>query len=202
MFVQIIQGRVSDEAEAKARLDQWVQELAPGATGWLGSTAGVTDEGELIIAARFESEQAARRNSDRAEQDAWWTQSAKLFRDEPRFKDSRDVVVDLIGDPNDAGFVQVIQGRSNNPERARELWAQDSEAWAKLRPDIIGNVEVDHDDGEYTLVLYFTTEAAAREGERKELPAALQAQMAEMQSLEAGEQRFLDLRRPWIHSAS
>jgi hypothetical protein len=48
MFVQVIQGQVSDAGQARAALDRWVQELAPGATGWLGSTAGVTEDGRFI----------------------------------------------------------------------------------------------------------------------------------------------------------
>ena len=40
----MIQGRVSDAGGAKAALERWVNDLAPGATGWLGSTAGVTED--------------------------------------------------------------------------------------------------------------------------------------------------------------
>jgi hypothetical protein len=65
MFVQVIQGQVSDAARVRAQLDQWVEQVAPGAVGWLGSTSGVTDDGTLIALARFESAEAARRNSDR-----------------------------------------------------------------------------------------------------------------------------------------
>ncbi len=65
MFVQVFQGPVSDPAKVKETLDRWVAELAPGADGWLGSTAGVTDDGTFVGLARFDSEEAARRNSDR-----------------------------------------------------------------------------------------------------------------------------------------
>ena len=65
MFVQVIQGKVSDAAAVRARMDTWMKELAAGADGWLGSTAGVTDDGDFVALARFESEEAARRNSDR-----------------------------------------------------------------------------------------------------------------------------------------
>ncbi|MGE5763508.1 MAG: hypothetical protein ACM3ZF_06425, partial [Mycobacterium leprae] len=63
----------------RAAFERWVEELAPGAAGWLGSTAGVTDDGRFIGLARFESEQAARRNSDRPEQGRWWAETSKLF---------------------------------------------------------------------------------------------------------------------------
>jgi hypothetical protein len=69
VFVQVIQGQVADAAKVRAAMDRWGQELAPGARGWLGSTAGVTEDGRFIALARFESEEAARRNSGRPEQD-------------------------------------------------------------------------------------------------------------------------------------
>jgi hypothetical protein len=200
MFVQVIQGQVSDAEQVRAAFDRWAQQLAPGASGWLGSTAGVTDDGRFIGLARFESEEAARRNSDRPEQDQWWAETSKLFTGEVTFRDSRDVVVDVNGDPDDAGFVQVIQGRSSDPARARELMGQDSSEWAAFRPDIIGSVVAEHDDGAYTMALYFTSEEAAREGERKEPPPELRAQMEEMDALSVGVPEFFDLKQPWLYS--
>jgi hypothetical protein len=200
MFVQVIQGQVSDAGQARAALDRWVQELAPGATGWLGSTAGVTEDGRFIALARFESEEAARRNSDRPEQDQWWGETAKLFTGEATFRDSSDVTVDVIGEPDNAGFVQVIQGRGSDPDRARELMGQDSSEWAAFRPDIIGSVGMGHDGGAYTMALYFTSEEAAREGERKEPPPELKAQMEEMGKLNVGVPEFFDLKQPWLYS--
>ena len=69
MFVQVIRGQVTDREQVHAALDRWSQQLAAGAPGWLGSTAGVTGDGRFIALARFESEEAARRNSARPEQD-------------------------------------------------------------------------------------------------------------------------------------
>jgi hypothetical protein len=200
VFVQVIQGQVTDAGKVRAALDRWAQELAPGATGWLGSTAGVTEDGRFIALARFESEEAARRNSARPEQDQWWTETAKLLTGQASFKDSSDVTVDLTGDPDDAGFVQVIQGRGSDPERARELMGQDSSAWAAFRPDIIGSVGVGHEGGAYTVAMYFTSEAAAREGERKEPPPELKALMEEMDALNVGEPEFFDLKQPWLYA--
>ncbi len=200
MFVQVIKGQVSDAGKLKAALDTWAQDVAPGAIGWLGSTGGVTEDGTFIALARFEDEDAARRNSDRPEQDAWWAETSKTLGGEPTFQDSSDVMVDVIGDPDKAGFVQIMQGRSSNPDRARELMGQDSDEWAAFRPEIIGSVGVGHDDGSYTMALYFTSEEAAREGERKEVPAALKATMEEMDELTVGDTDFFDIRDPWLHS--
>jgi hypothetical protein len=200
MFVQVIQGRTSQPDALRAAGERWMQELAPGATGWLGSTEGVTEDGRAIAVERFESEEAARRNSQRPEQDRWWRETEKLYDGEATFRDSTDVTLDLHGDPNQADFVQIIQGRGTDPERARELMTADSVKWAEFRPDIIGSVSIGHDDGEYTMVLYFTSEAEAREGERKEIPPALQANMDEMNKLNVGEPEFFDLKQPILRS--
>jgi hypothetical protein len=199
MFVQVIRGRVSDAAQVRDALDLWSEQLAVGAEGWLGSTAGVTGDGQFVTLARFDSEQAARRNSDRPEQHQWWMETAKLFTGEVTFADSSDVTADVRGDPDAAGFVQVMQGRGRDPDRARELMAQNPEEWAAFRPEVLGRVAVGHGGG-YTVAVYFITEEAAREGERKELPPRLRAQMEEMNKLSVGEPEFLDLRQPWLYS--
>jgi hypothetical protein len=200
VFVQVIQGQVADAGKLRAALDRWIQELAPESIGWLGTTAGVTEDGRFIELARFESEEAARANSDRPEQDRWWAETSQLFSGEPTFKDSSDVTVDVTGDPDTAGLVQVIQGRGSDPDRARELMGQDSSEWAAFRPEILGSVAVGHEGGAYTMAVYFTSEAAAREGERKEAPPELQAQMDEMAALSVGEPEFFDLKQPWLYS--
>jgi hypothetical protein len=200
MFVQVIRGQVSDPEQVHSALDQWAEQLAPGAVGWLGSTAGVTDDGRFVALARFESEEAARRNSDRPEQTQWWMEMSKLFTGDVTFRDSSDIVTDVNGDPDTAGFVQVMQGRGNDPERAKELMAQNPDEWAAFRPDVIGSLAVGHEGGAYTMAMYFTSEQAAREGERKEPPPHLKAQMEEMDKLSVGEPEFFDVRHPWLYS--
>ena len=200
MFVQVIQGQVSDPAKARAALDSWVDELSGGADGWLGTTAGVTDDGTFLALARFESEEAAQRNSDRPEQGSWWAETEQIFTGEATFSDSRNVVVDVSGNPEDAGFVQIMQGKGSDPERARELMNQDSDEMAAFRPDIIGSVVAEHDDGAFTMAIYFTSEEAAREGEAKEPPPNIKAQMDEMNALMSGPPEFYDLKQPWFYS--
>jgi hypothetical protein len=198
MFVQVFQGPVSDRARARALMDQWVEEHAPAAEGWLGSTTGVTEDGMLVALARFDSEEAAQRNSNRPEQGEWWSQVETLFTSEPEFRNSTAVDVDTYGDPARAGFVQVMQGRTSDPERSRELMAGDPIDWQTFRPDILGSVLAHHADGEWTMALYFTSEAEAREGEKKEPPPELEAMMEEMDALSVGEPRFYDLKDPWM----
>lgn len=200
MFVQVFQGPVSDAGQAKAHMETWMRELAPGAEGWLGSTAGVTDDGTFVGLARFEDEAAAMRNSDRPEQGAWWEGMAKLFTAEPEFRNATDVEVETAGDPGSAGFVQVMQGRTSDPARARELMGSDPTDWQTLRPDILGTLSCYHDDGQWTMAIYFRSEAEAREGERKEMPPESKAMMDELDSLSVEGPRFYDLKDPWLHA--
>jgi hypothetical protein len=181
-------------------MDKWVAEFAPGAAGWLGSTTGVTDDGTFISLARFESREAAQQNSGRPEQGAWWDETAALFSGKPEFHDSTEVEVDTPGDPGRAGFVQVMQGRSSDPDRARELMASDPTDWSEFRPDILGTVSVAHDEGAWTMAIYFTSEEEARKGEQKEPSPEMQKVMEEMDSLTIGEPVFLDLKDPWLHA--
>jgi hypothetical protein len=72
--------------------------------------------------------------------------------------------------------------------------------WASLRPDILGTLMIGHDDGAWTMAIYFTNEEEAREGERKEMPPEVQEQMAQMDAISAGPPEFLDLRDPILSS--
>jgi hypothetical protein len=111
------------------------------------------------------------------------------------------VTVDLVGNPDEAGFVQVMQGRGTDPQRARELMAQNAPEWAEFRPEVLGSVMVGHGGGAYTMVMYFTSEEEARAGERKEPPPLLRAQTAQMNKLSVGEPEFFDLKQPWLLAA-
>ena len=199
MFVQLIQGRTSDAEAVRTALDRWMEECRPGAIGWLGSTIGVADDGRFVAVARFESAEAAARNSDRPEQSRWWEQTERLFDGDVTFAESEDVDVDLAGDPDRAGFVQVMQGRVTDRQRARELVARfSSEDMAEVRPDILGSVMITFEPDRWAQVIYFTSEAEAREGERREMPPEMQAVMDELMALSPEPPDFIDLRRPLL----
>jgi hypothetical protein len=201
MFAQVIQGRTSDAQALRSAVDRWTRELAPGSVGWLGSTGGVTDDGRFVVVARFESADAAGRNAARPEQTAWWEETQQTFDGDVTFHDSEDVTVDLTGDPDRAGFVQVMQGRVTDPRRAKELMARiPAEAMATYRPDVLGSVMINQDDGAWTQVIYFTSEAEARAGESKEQPPEMQAVLEELMTISTGEPDYLDLREPVLQS--
>jgi hypothetical protein len=200
MFVQVIKGKVSDASAVRAALEKWANELASGATGWLGSTTGVTDDGTLIAAARFDTVENARRNSDRPEQGDWWAETERLFDGEVTFDDSSEVDDYVAGDPNTAGFVQVMQGQVSDLARARALMQQRPDSFRQLRPDILAILNLAHQDGRWTSVAYFTSEAEARQRESQERPPEFAEMMKEMASLSVGETRYYDLRQVWFHS--
>jgi hypothetical protein len=184
----------------QAAWNRWLDETAPGAIGWLGTTAGVTDDGKFVGLARFESEDAARRNSERPEQDQWWRETAKLFTGEVTFHDCPEVVQMGPGGADDAGFVQVIEGRVRDMDRWRQLGERWDSTGTDFRPDVIGGVLAMHGDGGYTNAVYFTSEAAAREGEQKEMPEDMKAMWEEEMALHEGELTYYDLREPWLAS--
>jgi hypothetical protein len=200
MFVQVIRGKVSDAARVRAALDRWVKDLASGATGWLGSTTGVTDDGTLIAVARFDTVENARRNSDRPEQGQWWAETEQLFDGEVTFDDSAEVDDYVVGDPDTAGFVQVMQGRVSDLARARALMQRRPDNFKQIRPDILATLNLAHQDGRWTSVAYFTSEAEARERESQERPPEFVEMMKEMASLSIGNTTYYDLRHVWFHS--
>ena len=200
MFVQTIRAKTSDPNAIRAAMERWMTDLAPGAAGWLGTTGGVTEDGQLFVMARFESEEAARANSNRPEQDAFWSDVAAKLDGEATFEDSTDVWVQASGNPDAAGFVQVILGRNADLARTNQLMVDHLPEMAEMRPDILGTVTVGHDGDRYTSAIYFTSEAEARVGEKKEPPPEAKEVMKEMMELEVGEPEFLDLKDPWLHS--
>lgn len=198
MFIQVIQGRTDQPRELRVAMERWVEALAPGAEGWLGLTGGVTEDGRFLVTARFASEEAARRNSDRADQDQWWAETSKLL-DDVAFHDCADVETLLGGGSDEAGFVQVMHGRVRDVDRLKELNAEAETMLREHRPDILGLTGAYADDGTCTEVVYFTSEARARENEAKEPPADVAARLEEMMSL-IGDLTYYDLKDPWLLS--
>jgi hypothetical protein len=197
MFVQAFEGRVADPGGLRRRLERWATELRPGAKGFLGSTAGVTDGGDAIVFARFETASDAAANSQRSEQGQWWAETEKCFDGEVQFTDSDDVDSFLAGGSDDAGFVQVMKGHGMDRDRVHALDEQLEAHAASFRPDLLGGIRMWTGPDSYIEVAYFTDEAEARQGESKEPPAELAAQMAEFEALMANVE-FIDIRDPWL----
>ena len=126
---------MKDEMHALA--DEWREQLAPGADGWLGGTYGFTDDGMFVGVVRFEDREKAMANSQRPEQSAWAERMAALFDGPVEFHDSDDVTLLFDGGSDDARFVQVIRGKVDDPSRLRAMMT-DTQMLHEMRPDILG----------------------------------------------------------------
>jgi len=202
MFMQIIQGHATDTAALKESFERWQRDLAPEATGWLGGTAGFTEDGTFFASACFESVEAARRNSERPEQHQWWMETAKYFSGEVSFQDCEQVEVfprGRTGFFGDAGFVQVMRGRLRDFDKVCALMHRMEDGMREWRPDLLGAVLAMHPgEDAYTQFTYFTSEREARENEAAEPTGSLKEVTEELMKLEVGEPAYFDLREHWV----
>ncbi len=196
MFVQFIEGPVDDAGTWRRQLERWQDQCADGAVGWLGTTAGVSAGGEGFIAARFESAEAARSNSERPAQSAWWSDTEAAFSGPVSFEDCEDVQLQRRGGSDAAGFVQVIRGTVNDIAAGRELFGEGMPDDA--RPDVLGGMVGIGGDGRYTMVVYFSSEQEARAGEQESGDDDFQERL---NALHDEPPRYLDLSEPWMWSA-
>ena len=195
MFIQIIQGTCTRQDELHALADRWREELGPTADGWLGGTYGFTDDNMFIGVVRFDTREAAMRNSARPEQQAWAQQMMALMDGPVEYHDCDDVSLMMEGGSDDAGFVQVIRGKVDDPDRLKSMLA-DTTMLHEMRPDILGATLAIEPDGTFTETVAFVDEARAREGEKTEPPPEVAAELA--YAMEGA--RFYDLHHPWFSS--
>lgn len=196
MFIQVIQGKIADRARLEQQMRKWETDVRPGAVGFLGSTSGITDDGTCIVLARFDSMESAQANSNRPEQSAWWADTVTCFDGEPSFMDCTDIFEWMGGGSNDAHFVQIMEGRTSNAERLKEIWNSATDRLHEMRPEILGGTFMQYgDSGDYVEAIYFTSEADARRGEQLEIPDDLRGMMEEDRQL-SGDVTFFDLREP------
>lgn len=204
MFLQVIQGRTGDAEGLKRQWERWQDELKPGAIGYLGTTAGVAEDGTVVLFARFEDAGAAKANGDRPEQGAWWNETAKYFDGEPTFKDFTDVQVTMNAGRttfDDAGFVQVMQGRITDRAKLESFEAEYMPQMQEIRPDVMGSIRA-WDGDRFTEAIYFTSEAEARKGEASMSPEAGSddaEKFAEFMGL-MQDLTYIDLKEPWLRS--
>ena len=196
MFVQVVQAKAKDRAGVKDMFDRWDSEVKPAAKGYLGATGGVTEDGQLLVIARFESEAAAEANNDIPEQQQWFSEFEKHVED-LGFTNYTNVELQEGGGSDDAGFVQVIRIKGGDVEGFKKIDAELQPKMKDLRPDVIGGLTAWGDDGDVTNVIYFTSEAEARKNESN--PEFQELAKAYMDL--AGESTFYDLKEPWLAGA-
>jgi hypothetical protein len=198
VFIQIIQGKCTRQDELRAMAESWRDEIGTTADGWLGGTFGFTDDDMFVGVVRFESREAAMANSARPEQGAWAERMMALMDGPVEYHDCDDVTLMMDGGSDDAGFVQVIRGKVAEPDRLKALMT-DTEMLHEMRPDIIGASLAIEPDGTFTETIAFTNEAAAREGETKEMPD-MPAEVRETLDMAMKDAQYYDLHHPWFES--
>ena len=195
MFVQVITGRTSAPDGLRRQAEQWSERVRPGAVGFLGTTAGIADDGTFIALARFTDEAAAQANAARPEQGEWWAGMTKFLDGEPTFRESSDISLLFEGGSDTAGFVQIMEGTVR--DRARAQGFETSEMLEQLRaarPDLIGALRAWFPGGAFVEAAYFTSEAEARAGESSAEFAGPQQEFMDL--FEA--MTFLDLHDPML----
>jgi hypothetical protein len=198
MFVQVIKGHTSDPEGFKRQGERWQEEVRPGAVGYLGSTAGVAEDGTFVVLARFADEASARANSERPEQSAWWEETSKYVDGEATFRESSDVNPLFEGGSDKAGFVQIMEGSVTDRAKAESFESPEMlDQLRKGRPDLLGGLRVWLPGNEFVDAAYFTSEEDARKGESSEEFGAMPDEMMEVY----GEMTFTDLKDPILHSA-
>jgi hypothetical protein len=196
VFIQVMQGKCSRQDEMRALSREWVEQSGSGANGWLGGTYGFTDDDTFFGVIRFTDRDSAMANSARPETSAFAERMGALFDGPVEFHDCDDVTLLFDGGSDDAGFVQIIQGRVDDPDRIKAMLA-DTSMLHEMRPEIIGGTLALEPDGTFTETIAFRDEDSAREGEKTEPPPEVRS---ELESMMAGA-RFYDLHHPWFESA-
>jgi hypothetical protein len=197
VFIQIMQGKCTRQDEMRAQLDRWLTERSPMVEGWLGGTYGFTDDDMFVAVVRFESKEAAMANSDSREQSDWWARTEALFDGPVEFHDCSDVMLMMDGGSDQAGFVQIIRGKADDPDALRAMMS-DTELLHEMRPDILGATLAIEPDGTFTETVAFTDEESARAGEQREMPAEMRERMERAMH----DVRFMDLHHPFFASKS
>jgi hypothetical protein len=166
MFIQVFQVPLRDAELWSRQVGEWRRQIRPKTTGFLGFTSGVTAEDYMITLARFRSEEAAKVDNDLPEQGAWFEASSNAFDGEVTFHDCREVDTLLDGGSDDAGFVQIMQGRAKDQQHMRGQMKTMEGDLRNIRPDLIGATMAWHGDGGFTQAAYFTSEQEARKNEQ------------------------------------
>src|SRR5207248_987608 len=121
----------------------------------------------------------------------------KFYDGDVSFTGSSDITQLLGGGSDDAGFVQVM--KVTGVDRAQvERLDKTFEGFADQRPDLLGLTRIWTGPKSYVEAAYFRSEAEARAGEQAELPAEMQAMMAEFEQVMTNTE-FIDLLDPELH---
>jgi hypothetical protein len=196
VFVQVVLGRAADAAAVRRQWDRWATDLAPGAAEFVGATGGVTTDRRVVFITRFESEHAARANTERPEQDRWWRETVTGALADPEVLETADATLHGGEGWEAALFVQVMRAQVRDRRRFEAIEDEITPWFMQLRPDLLAAYRAWFPDGSVAAIDYFTSEAEARTGEQKEMPDVLGERFREWMSL-LDEVEWFDLADPW-----
>ena len=198
MFIQIIEGRTNDPGGFRRFLEERRPQAMKGAIGFLGATTAIAPDGTVVTMARFESAEKASQNAARPEQTAFFEELQKYLAGEPAFHNCTETETMLGGGSDDAGFVQFMIGTATDKAKAKATEKEMMPILESIRPDVLGGITA-WDGDWWCQAVYFTSEAEAREGEKKfeSMSADDRARFEEMMSA-YGEPRFIDGPNPLL----
>jgi hypothetical protein len=197
VFIRILRGQAYDGAATLAAVNQWRQGLGAGVLGWQRLTAGIGDGGELVLALRYDTETAARRDRDRPELVAWQATAERHLAGPGRWYECPVVHTMKDGDACEAGFVRVVQGRLADPVRLAAMRAEVERTLRDRAPHVLGVTVAEHADGTgFTELTYLTSERESRAADRQ-MPVEVAVQLGTVRSyVEALEE--IELRSPVV----
>ena len=199
MFIRILRGQVYDSAATLAEVARWGRELGAGGLGWQRLTAGVGEGGELVLALRYDTEAAARRDRDRPELAAWQSAAERHLAGRANWYDCPVVHTMKDGDTGDAGFVRVVQGRLADPVRLAAMRAEVERTLRDRAPHVLGVTVAEHADGTgFTELTYCTSERETRAADRQ-MPVEMAVQLGTVRSYVEGLEE-VELRSPVLAS--
>lgn len=197
-FVQVIEAPVADAEQVRAVYHRWFDELAPDAEGWLTATAGITDDGEFVAVVQFASEEAARRNSQREAQDAWWNELSGHLAGEARFHESDEVAAFGENRSDDAGFVHLVRGRAVGLAGVTALVAEHEHHHIhEHHLPVLGGMLATHGEERFTELVYYPSADEVRDADGR-LPDE-SVTMVERVADDLLEVQHRYVEDPWLH---
>jgi hypothetical protein len=198
MFVQVIKGKTKNPEAMLALGEKWQKELRPGAAGYLGSTIGAAADGTFLAAIQFSDDAAAKANSERPEQGAFFKEMAQYIDGEPVFRESSDTSTMFDGPTEKSTFVQVMESTCKDRAQAEAMESGEMlEQLRAARPDLLGGLRVWFDGGDVLEAAYFTSETDARHAEKSSAFDEPQQDFASLYD----NMTYVDLTNPHINVA-
>lgn len=196
MFVLTVEARTSRPAALRRHVLTWPSVVGRDAMGWLGNTAGVSADGELVLLLRFASQEAAWATSDLPGSAQWWQDCRRLLDTPPQITESTAVTGILQGGSDDAAAVRITRG-SGSRTRLRDSVRQLESLPAAERAPVVGGFVAWHDGGRFTEALYLASPAG--ELDQRAASSALR-QILDAQDAAMREGRVVELVEPWLAS--